>query len=79
MAWLTKFASWALPIILEWLYKKGKAEIEARLEKAKKDEERGKVNEKNLKRLQECKDAQACIIAARDAYNGVRESTPVSE
>ncbi len=69
-AWGAKLVAWFVPLFLDWLAARGEKAIRKYLGKVEKDETRGKVNEKNLAKLEKCKDVHSCIIAARDAFNG---------
>lgn len=67
---LAKIGAWLLPIFLDWVYKHATSAIESHEKKVANDAARNVVNDKNLKKLQECKDIQSCIVAVRDTYNG---------
>lgn len=78
-AFFTKFFAWLLPKILDWALGAAQKEYQKRRAQFEKDAERSVINDQNLKKLSECKTLEGCIIAARDAYNGVRTGTEISK
>lgn len=79
MPFLARIAAWLLPLLLDWAAKQVAAAIDRHQKKVERDAERGRINERNLAKLEACKDEQSCILAARDAYNGVRSGAETAE
>lgn len=58
------------PFVLEWAIKYVRKELTDLKEKIEEDKKRDVVNAANLKAYNECKDLEACIIQAKNTFNG---------
>jgi hypothetical protein len=72
-----KLTAWLLPILLDFIISRASSAVQKYQKKINTDADRGKVNEKNIAKLETCADVHSCVLAARDAFNGTDSSDSV--
>lgn len=69
MGFLEGIAAWFMKKLLDYLLNRAIVEVNAKLAQMKLDQQRGEINEKNVKAYEEASDRRGKIDAALDLLN----------